>query len=368
MAMFVLYIVARWSRVSRVPKHVFWIVIAMALGIPGGWGSGSPDDLWGPLSMSLAAVSVMGIFVAEFHHEEDLRLIAIVAVLALPFACYISIVRNGLDEQWTTGSRYGINLMGYFLNFACVYAMTMRTPYIFLSIFPMLLLTGSRTSAAATVITLLLYPRFTQLLAKKWLQIVLVIGILLTIGGFIFARQKNESFHNLMTPYSESMHHEERYTLDNIQASIMTRFSIAGGWFSYAIRHPTLFGHGIKTYSLVNEEENIDFPHNGILHVFNGLGIPAGIIYTVILLLVVKLYFEKRKTLSDQFSWAGAFFIGICSRMFTEAQLVVALNHISGFLLCYGCGLAVFGLTSAASKPSAHKAQFQRKRRTSYRK
>ena len=362
-AMFAVYIAATLSRVPRVPKVVFWIAIAMALGIPGGWHSVYPDDLWTPISLSLAAISVMGMFVAEFHSEEDLRLISIVAILALPLACYCSISRNGLGDLWGAGSRIGLNLMGYFMATACVYAMTMRTPYIFLSLLPMLLLAGSRTGTAMVVIPLLLYPRFAKLLARKSLSIVLVIGVLLLVGRFLFAGKIDQKIHDLTVHYEESLYHKERFAFDDMRDGLTTRFKIADGWLGYTIKHPAIFGHGIISYAW--QGENIDPPHNGILHVFNGFGILSGIIYTAVLAWLVILYFQRRKALSVQFSWAGAFFIAICSRMFTETQLAVSVNHIAGFLLCYGLGLAVFGLTGAASKPSARMEQFKRKRQAS---
>jgi hypothetical protein len=362
-AMFAVYIAAKWSRAPRVPGVVFWIATAMALGIPGGWGSVYASDVWTPISLSLAAVSVMGLFVAEYHREEDLRLISTVAILALPIACYCSIRRNGLGDQWSAGSRTGINLIGYFLATACVYAMTLRSPYVFLSLLPMLLLAGSRTSITMVAILLLLYPRFLRLLSRKSFQIVLVIGVLLLIGRFAFAERFDRKIHDLTATYEDSFSHAERFKFDDVRDSFMTRFNITDGWFENVIKRPSLFGHGSATYGW--QDENIYFPHNGILHVFNGMGIPAGVIYTLSLAWLVKLYFEKRRALPDVFSWAGAFLIAVCFRMFTEAQLIVEVNHVSGFLLCYGCGLAMLGITSAAPKPPARAGRRNPKRPTS---
>jgi hypothetical protein len=134
---------------------------------------------------------------------------------------------------------------------------------------------------------------------------------------------------------------ENRFDANVLKEGSDQRLNLTSEWLKYLWDKPTLFGHGIYSYSANAEWDH--WAHEGFIHVFNGLGIICGFIYLWVCIHVASGLWRKRAFLPPHITWAVAFFAAILIRALGEAQLIVHDVHISGFAVTYGTGLAIWG-------------------------
>jgi hypothetical protein len=127
-----------------------------------------------------------------------------------------------------------------------------------------------------------------------------------------------------------------------MESGMEQRTNLALFWLKALWNKPTLFGNGIYTYGAAAEFDT--WPHNGLLHVFNGLGVICGVIYLWGIVKVMIRLWQMKAYLPNHIAWAAAFFVTLLLRSYGEAQLYVADYHIAGFAITYGSGLALWGI------------------------
>ena len=334
------YIVYFAGRMEKISYPVWWLSLGLALGSFGGLATGDVQDIYQPLHLGLVSLAVMGVFVSEYNREEDARFIGLVIVVLLPLAAWQSIIRNGLADEWQEGGRRGVNLVAFFLMLAASYGFLLkgRWKLVTLPIFAMLVLFGSRTAFISALALPVIYcgmdRTMRQYILRHTWNLSLVIGVVLT------AILCQHYFAGIQEHLGGAIG-ENRLDSNALKEGSDQRLNLTLEWLKYLFDKPTLFGHGIYTYSAYAEYDH--WAHEGFIHVFNGLGVISGFIYLWVCIRVASRLWRKRAFLPTQISWAAAFFAAILIRALGEAQLIAHDFHISGFAVTYGTGLAIWG-------------------------
>jgi len=334
------YMLVYSGRAERVSGVVWFFSFGLALGSFGGLATGDVTDLYQPLHLALCSLAIMGFFVSEYNREEDARFIGGIIVVLLPLAAWQSITRNGLADEWTEGGRRGVNLIALFLMLAASYGFLLkgRWKLVALPMYAMLFLLGSRTALITALALPVIYcginRTMRQYISRNTWSLSLVIGV------FLIAILCQDYFAGIKEYLGGAMG-QNRFEANALKEGSDQRLNLTLEWLKYLWDKPTWFGHGIYTYGV--EVEYDHWPHEGILHVFNGFGVICGSIYLWACIRVASRLWRKRAFLPPHISWAAAFFAAILIRALGEAQLIVHSIHISGFAVTYGTGLAIWG-------------------------
>lgn len=342
--MLVLYILWFSRRLQGAPGIVYLLPLAMALGVLGGWNTGTPEDIWEPIHMALASLAVLGVFAAEYNREEDAQFLAFILVFLMPVAVWQSIARNNLWEEWSVGGRKGVNLQALFLMVGASYGLLLRGGFklVVLPFYGAIFLLGSRTGFFTSLTLPMVYFAFVRRHRKQPTETfpVLALAILLISCAIVLCpewipRDTDESGGLL----PKGLVVEGRYSAESVKEVSEKRAEMTRRWLEFLLEEPTLFGHGCRSYGWFFGGEC--HPHNGFLHVFNGYGVIAGCLYLSVCLTTVRSLWMKRQVLPPHLLWAGAFFVSMVLRQLAEAQLLVVAVHVSGFAIMYAAGLAI---------------------------
>jgi hypothetical protein len=337
------YILYQFRRARRISRLVWLLSLGLALGSLGSLATGNVTDFFEPLHIGLCSLAVIGFFLSEYNREEDARFLARLIVILLPIAVWQSIARNDLAKEWAEGGRRGVNLAAFFLMLAGTYCFLLRKRWMLLAVpfYLGVLILGSRT----TFITALAFPVIYCMLSRSVRNYILhnipvlplLVLVALAISLVLFSSNLAEI---IKAPLGGSLG-VVRFDYETVEGGAEQRTNLTLFWLKALWDKPTLFGNGVYTYGAAAEFNT--WPHNGLLHVFNGLGVICGVIYLWVIVKVMIRLWQMKAYLPNHIAWAAAFFVILLLRSFGEAQWFVANNHIAGFAVTYGSGLAIWG-------------------------
>jgi hypothetical protein len=337
--MLMMYVLVYRARVARCSSLVWMLAIGLALGAIGGLSTDSVKNIYEPLLMGFSALAVMGGFVTKYNRHEDTMLLGAILALLMPVAIWQSVQRNDLLFLWGVGSRKGVNLIALFLMIGASYCFLLKDKWKIVAVpfYIGLYLLGSRTgfitSLAFPVIFCALNPKSRAYLLKNSVLLSIVLGCLIFSIWYwdLLAEPGLKSAAPIGT---------QRFEGGAISQGATQRIDLNLLWLKYLWTNPTLFGNGIDTYGIHFGGDT--FPHNGFLHVFNGLGIISGILYLVVCIRVLQVILPRSLIIPVHIVWAVTFFLSMILRSFGEAQVLVSSVHIAGFAVTYATGLTIW--------------------------
>jgi len=337
------YILIQFGRARRISRLVWLLSLGLALGSLGSLSTGNLTDFFEPLHLGLCSLALMGFFLGEYNREEDARFLAQLIVIVLPIAVWQSIARNGLAKEWVEGGRRGVNLAAFFLMLAGTYCFLLRKRWMFLAM-PFYLgvaMLGSRTTFVTALAFPVIYCMLSRSVRKYFLSnIPLLLFLVFLAIGLVLVSSNNPG--ETVQAQLGGSYGLGRFVSDAMESGMEQRTNLALFWLKALWNKPTLFGNGIYTYGAAAEFDT--WPHNGLLHVFNGLGVICGVIYLWGIVKVMIRLWQMKAYLPNHIAWAAAFFVTLLLRSYGEAQLYVADYHIAGFAITYGSGLALWGI------------------------
>jgi hypothetical protein len=343
-AMQVAYIGCFSGRLGSTPTAVWIVGAAFMIAGLGQFGSSNLKDSCDPLLTALQCVSIMGVFVAEYHRRLDATLIAAPIILLLLGGGFQSIKRNNLLDLWAEGQRQGVNLQALFVMLAVGFGFLLPR-YWKLLLLPLYLLLwwmGSRTGFfTALAMPLFYYGIYGETRRRLHRVIVPVMGVV--VLGILLLNTLNLS--ELAREVGLPVAYQRMFD-DTLKEGAEGRTELGLFWLRYLFANPTLFGLGIESYG---SQFGLMMPHNGYLHVFNGLGIICGFGYFWLIGRIAVGFIRDSAFFPQRVAWAGALLGTILMRKFGEAQLVFCPLHVAGFALCYATGLALWGVERAAA-------------------
>jgi hypothetical protein len=339
LGMLAAYLVFFFRRVESCSKMVWLLSIGLALGSIGGLATGNMGDIFEPLHMGLSALTVMGGFVVKYNKHDDTAFIGLLIIVLMPVAIWQSVVRNNLLALWSSGSRFGVNLSALFLMIGATYGFLLKgwRKSVVIPFYVCLYMLGSRTGFITSLAFPLIYsalsPKIRHYLMRH--QILFTVSLVLVfIAGWYFDLMDMMKA-DFLFPVGT-----ERYGGGAVNEGADQRIGIAILWLKYLWEYPSLFGHGIDTYGAFWGGNR--YPHNGLLHVFNGLGVICGLIYLWVIVRVMLLLLPNYKAMPQYVIWSVTFIISMLIRSFGEAQLLVSSIHIAGFAITYAFGVAIW--------------------------
>lgn len=330
----------RWMRMS---PWAGWVALGFGVATLGSLGSYEPTDWFMPLHIGLVTLTLVGLFVSEYHQAEDARFVAGWMAGLLLFAVWQSITRNNLLAEWQEGSRRGVNLQALFIMMAAAYAILLKGRWRFLMVpfYVGLYWLGSRTGfftgLAVPLIFLGLSRGARQEFVRQFSLRTIVLLAVVAAGLYAGLHQVNEA---AVLPLDVT-----RQEAEAIKKGMVQRTELALYWLDFLWEHPALFGHGIGSYN--HRYQAAWSPDNGFLHVFNGFGLICGGIYFGVFFAVLRRLWQRRAVLAPHYVWAGAFLFTMILRKFGESQLLVFPIHVAGFAVSYGVGLAIWAARPA---------------------
>jgi hypothetical protein len=338
--MLAVYILFQFGRARRISRLVCLLSLGLSLGSLGSLATGNFEDLFPPLHLGLCSLAVMGLFLSEYNREEDARFLA--HLILLPIAVWQSIARNDLAKEWEEGGRRGVNLAALFLMLAGSYSFLLRKRWILLAVpfYLGVLILGSRTSFITAMALPVIYCMLNRSIRIYFFRNIPIIVLVMVALAISIAFVSSNLFEIIKAQFGGSFG-IGRFDYGTLQNGGQQRTNLTLLWLKALWEKPTYFGNGIYTYQAIADYET--WPHNGLLHVFNGLGGICGVIYLWVIVKVMIRLWQMRTCLPNHIAWAAAFFVAMFLRSFGEAQLFVAGNHIAGFAITYGSGLAIWG-------------------------
>ena len=341
--MLITYILFQFRRAGRISRLVWLLSLGLALGSLGSLATGNFTDLLQPLHLGLCSLALIGFFLSEYHREEDARFLARLIVILLPIAVWQSIARNGLAKEWAEGGRRGVNLAALFMMLAGTYCFLLRKRWMLLAVpfYLGVLILGSRTTFVTALAFPVIYCMLIRSIRNYFLRNIPIMLLVLVALAISLAFVSSNLVDIIKAPLGGSLG-TVRFNYDAVESGGTQRANLTVFWLKALWEKPTFFGNGFYTYGAAAEYET--WPHNGILHVFNGLGVICGAIYLWVIVKVMIRLWQMKAFLPKQIAWAAAFFVTMFLRSFGEAQLFVAGIHIAGFAITYGSGLAIWGV------------------------
>jgi len=336
------YILFQFRRAGRISRLVWLLSLGLALGSLGSLATGNFTDLYEPLHLGLCSLALIGFFLSEYNREEDARFLARLIVIMLPIAVWQSIARNGLAKEWSEGGRRGVNLAAFFLMLAGTYCFLLRKRWMLLAVpfYIGVLILGSRTTFVTALAFPVIYCVLSRSIRNYFLRNIPILLVLVALA--ISLVYFSSDLVDIIQAHLGGSFGLGRFDYNTLQSGGEQRANLTLFWLKALWEKPTLFGNGIYTYGAAAEFET--WPHNGLLHVFNGLGVICGAIYLWVIVKVMIRLWQTKAFLPNQIAWAAAFFVTLFLRSFGEAQLFVAGIHIAGFAITYGSGLAIWGV------------------------
>ncbi|MEI7912370.1 MAG: hypothetical protein WCK77_22285 [Verrucomicrobiota bacterium] len=337
--MLAIYIGYFSDRLAAVSGTVQILAAALAAACLGGLGSDTVKDVCQPLHMGLMVLAIPGVFVAKYHRREDAVFLAGAVMALLIVGIGQSVKRNNLLELWADGQRLGVNLQALFINLALAYGYLLkgRWKLLVLPLYVALFLLGSRTgfitALAFPLIYLVLDGKSRGSLHRFVLPIGLAVFAVLGLASFLKLGDVAQSA-GLPVAF-------QRMFDETVKEGASGRTDLTLFWFTRLVEHPTWFGNGIDSYG---SQFGQNWPHNGYLHIFNGLGVICGVVYFWVVFKILRGLLQHSAPLPSHIAWAGTLMCIMLLRKFGEAQILFEPTHVAGFALCYGTGLALWGV------------------------
>ena len=340
-----LYLIVNRAWLPNVPRLVWVLSAVHLLGTAGVLESDFSTDFFFPLNASVHCLCVLGVFAHKYYHLRDFRRVAVCAFILIGFAIQISIMRNDVQLMIEGGMRKGTNLIGWFGAVQCAFVFALPGPWRFLAILPLgvIIRSGCRSALGAVIIQFAIVHFLSRDRKLERDRLVMTFFLIATLFAGAMA------FESLLTTLPKTMQPMGGWArMVNSGQAASNRAIPLYGWLVFLIQHPSFTGHGINTYGIryfVGE-----WPHNGILHVFNGYGVISGFLYLWFCLGYLKTLWRTRLPLPEQVVWGIGFMCAILFRGMIECTIVGESLHAIGVLATYGVGAGLYAALDAKSR------------------
>ncbi|MCL5023312.1 MAG: O-antigen ligase family protein [Nitrospirae bacterium] len=336
-ALWCAYLAANHSYLRRAPKSAWILFVAYVVAASGYLESETLTNLFLPLRDAFLSLAMFGIFSQKYNESKYVRAFSLASILLMPLIIWQSVTRNNIDLLAQVASRHGLNLIGYFsVIFTCFSFIAFNGKLRALTIIPILLvlISASRAALIGVIIISLSYINFSVHIKRG----TLIRGLFFLIGCSVVLAILGLFFYQDVAFYFSDI--SER-SMRIVQFSDIDRLDQWSFWLDYMLDSPSFMGNGLATYA--RKPFIVYYPHNAYLHMLNGGGLLAGMLYIIACISMGCILFKKGRAATVEASVSHALLFFLLLRGMVEADPIGSSDiHIVSLLVAYIVGVGFY--------------------------